>query len=170
VVDVRLLEYPGYGPRPGAPGERSLVAATLAATAALRAEGKATVLVAGESLGSGVAALAAAQAPARLDGLLLVTPLASVPAVAARHYGFVPGFLVRDAYRADRALASYRGPVAFLVAGRDEVVFTDLGRALHDAHAGPKRLWTDPEAGHNTVDWDPRLRRWQEMLEFLTGR
>jgi hypothetical protein len=100
-------------------------------------------------------------------GVVLVTPLASVPAVARRHYPFVPGFLVRDAYRADEALPRYPGPVAFLVAGRDEVTFTDLGLALHAARAGPKWLWVEERAGHNTLPYDPSDPRWRELVEFV---
>jgi hypothetical protein len=169
-LDVRLVEYPGYGPRPGSPTEETLVAAAREALAAARAEGKGPVFLAGESLGSGVAALAAAADPAAVDGLVLVTPLASVPAVARRHYPFLPGSFYRDAYRADRALVGLtRQPVAFVLAGDDRVVFTDLGRALFEAHAGPKRLWIEERAGHNTLDWDPRLPRWREIVEFLAG-
>ncbi len=56
------------------------------------------------------------------------------------------------------------------VAGRDEVVFADLGRALFDAYPGPRRLWLDMRATHNGIDWRPGLARWREMVEFLLGR
>jgi len=169
-LDVYLLEYPGYGPRPGTPTEATLVAAAREAIAAARRDGPGPVFLAGESLGSGVAAVAAAEAPSEVDGLLLVTPLASVAAVAARHYRFVPAFLLRDTYRADRALPRYGGRTAFLVAGQDQVVFADLGRALFDAYPGQKRLWLDEPATHNGVDWHAGLTRWREMVEFLVGR
>jgi pimeloyl-ACP methyl ester carboxylesterase len=165
-VEVVLLEYPGYGPRPGVPSQASLVGAAREALALLRGEGLPVVL-AGESLGSAVAALAAAEAPGEVAGLLLVTPLASVAAVARRHLPLLPTALVRDAYRADRALPRYPGPVAFLVAERDEVVFPDLGLALHEARTGPKRLWLEPGAGHNEIRYDPDDPRWGEVLRFL---
>jgi hypothetical protein len=105
--------------------------------------------------------------PSAVDGLLLVTPLASVPAVARRHYPGAPALVHRDTWRADLALPRFGGRVAFLVAGRDEVVFPDLGRALYDAYPGTKRLWIDEGATHNTVDWRPGLGRWREVVEFL---
>lgn len=166
-LDVRLVEYPGYGPRGGAPTEESLVAAARAAVALARREGPGPVFLAGESLGGAVAALAAAADPRAVDGVVLVAPLASVPAVARRHYPALPEPFYRDGYRADRALPRYGGPVAFLVAGEDEVVFADLCRALHDGYPGPKRLWEDARAGHNTIRWDPALPRWREMIELL---
>jgi len=169
-LDVVLVEYPGYGPREGAPTEAALVAAAREAIREARRARPGPIVVAGESIGSAVAALAAAEAPGEVDGLVLVTPLASVPAVARRHYPFLPASFFRDPWRADLALPRYGGPVAFLVAEEDEVVFPDLGRALFEAYPGPKRLWLDPGAGHNTVDWRPGLPRWREMVELAAGR
>ncbi len=169
-LEVFLLEYPGYGPRQGAPSERSLVDAAVEAIELLRRESPLPLAVVGESLGSAVAALAATERPGSVNALLLVTPLASVPAVARRHYPFFPPFLLRDTFHADRALPRYRGRVAFLVAGRDEVVFTDLGESLFRAFPGPKRLWVDEAAGHNTIDYDPRQGRWSEMVAFLLSQ
>ena len=159
-VGVALLEYPGYGPRDGVPSQEALVRACREAVALLHREG-APVVVAGESLGSAVAALAAAELPAAVAGLLLVTPLASVTAVAQRHYPFVPAGMIPDAYRADLALVRYPGPVAFLVAGHDEVVFAELGLALHRERTGPKRLWVEERAGHNDLTYDPTDARWR---------
>lgn len=170
-LDVLLVEYPGYGPRPGVPTQATLVAAAREAVAAARRErgGSGPVVVVGESLGSAVGALAAAEAPGEVDGLALVTPLASVVAVAARHYPGLPAWLIRDPFRADEALPRYPGPVAFVVAGRDEVVFADLGLALHEARGGAKRLWVDERATHNTIDWSPRADVWREVVEFVAG-
>ena len=166
-LDVFLLEYPGYGPRPGSPSEPALVAAAVEVLDRLGHGESGPLLVAGESLGSAVGALASARRPGAVAGLLLVTPLASVPAVARRHYPFLPAFLLRDRLRTDQALPRYGGPVAFLVAGRDSIVFPDLGEALYRDYPGPKRLWVDGPADHNTLDYDPSLPRWAEMLGFL---
>ncbi|HMK72219.1 MAG TPA: alpha/beta fold hydrolase, partial [Myxococcaceae bacterium] len=59
-LDVHLLEYPGYGPRGGSPSERSLVAAAEEAIDFLAQPQSGPVWLVGESLGSAVAALAAA--------------------------------------------------------------------------------------------------------------
>lgn len=166
-LDVYLAEYPGYGPRPGEPSQPAILEAAGAALAAVRGTGSGPLLLAGESLGSAVAVLSAVAAPGAVDGLLLVTPLASVPAVARRHYPFVPGVVHRDRWRADLALPRWRGRLAVVLAGEDEVVFADLGRALFEASPGPKRLWIDPAATHNTVDWRPAQPRWREVVRFL---
>jgi pimeloyl-ACP methyl ester carboxylesterase len=163
-IEVLLLEYPGYGPRTGSPSQESIVAATVEAIDLLGE--KVPVFLVGESLGSAAASLAAAARP-RVAGLLLVTPLASVTAVARRHYPFVPSSLVRDAFRADLALPRYGGRVAFLVAGQDEVVFADLGRALFEAYPGPKRMWEEQGASHNTLRFGPADPLWAEVWKFL---
>lgn len=166
-LDVYLLEYPGYGPRPGAHSERAFVDAALEAVDLLGRDASGPLLLVGESLGSAIAAIAAAARPGAVAGVLLVTPLKSVAAVARRHYPFLPEALLRDTYRADEALRRFAGPVGFLVAERDEVVFADLGRALFHEYPGKKRLWLEEGEGHNTVHYDPRDPRWGEMVAFL---
>ena len=166
-LDVYLLEYPGYGPRDGTPSESSLLNAADAALDALTAADASPVYLLGESLGTAVVARAAADRPKSVAGLLLVTPLVNVPAVARRHFPFLPGFLIRDSWRTDRALPHYGGPIAFLVAGRDSIVFPELGEALYAAYPGPKRLWRDERADHNTLDFTPAATTWAEMLAFL---
>jgi pimeloyl-ACP methyl ester carboxylesterase len=169
-LEVLLAEYPGYGPCAGAPSQEAVLAGAREALAAARRGAPGPVLVAGESLGSAVAALLAAEDPGAVDGLLLVTPLASVPAVARRHYPLVPAFVHRDTWRADRALPRYGGRVAFVVAGADEITFADLALALHDAYPGPKRLWLEDGATHNGLSWDPASPRCAEIVRFLAGR
>jgi pimeloyl-ACP methyl ester carboxylesterase len=163
-LDVYLLEYPGYGPRAGEPTEPAIVDATVQAIDLLGPE--LPVLLVGESLGSAAAALAAAERP-KVAGLLLVTPVSSVTELARRHYPFVPPALVRDAFRADRALPRYGGRVAFLLAGRDEVAPPDQARDLFQAYQGPKRLWEEPQATHNTLRHDPGDPLWAGVMRFL---
>jgi len=165
-VEVLLLEYPGYGPRGGSPTEASIIAATTAAVDLLGPD--LPVFLVGESLGSAAASMAAAARP-RVAGLLLLTPVSSVTALARRHYPVVPSLLLRDTFRADLSLPRYGGKVAFLVAGRDEVAFPDLARALFQAYPGPKRLWEEPAATHNTLRYHPGDPHWTEVWRFLLG-
>lgn len=165
-LDVILLEYPGYGPRDGTPTEVTILKAGVEAIDRLKKESAKPIYLLGESLGSAAAALTAAQRPDAVKGLLLVTPLKSVPAISRRHYPILPSFLVRDVFHADRALESLQMPISFLVAGQDEVVFPDLGMQLYEAYRGPKRLWLEEQAMHNTLDFSPGLSRWREMLAF----
>lgn len=168
-LEVFLLEYPGYGPRGGTPSQRSIVGAAVEGIDALGGDGSLPILLAGESLGSAAVALATVERPA-VAGCLLLTPLKGVPEVARRHLPWLPSLAIRDRFDAAGALARYRGPVAFLVAGADEVVFPDLGQALHDGFSGPKRLWIQEGRGHNTVRYEPRDPMWREMIEGLLAR
>ncbi len=165
-VEVVLLEYPGYGPRPGTPSLSSLTAAAIDALRAMAAEGKPVWLV-GESLGSGVAARAAAERPDLVRGLLLVTPFADLAAVARHHFPLLPASLLRDRYRPAHDLRSFPRPIVIVVAGRDEVVTPAEGRRLFDVLTGPKKLFEQPEATHNGLDLSPRLPFWEEAAGFL---
>ncbi len=168
-IEVWLLEYPGYGPRPGAPSLSSLSEAAVRAVRALAGLGPEPVLLLGESLGSGVAGRAVALAPGSVRGVLLVTPYARMSEVAAIHYPFLPGFLLRDRYAPADDLAGFEGPVALVLAGRDEVVTVGQGRRLYQALRGPRRLWVQEQATHNGVDLEPGLPLWAEAVEFLLG-
>jgi hypothetical protein len=165
--ELLLLEYPGYGARPGSPSQEHLLTAATQALDALWAERPEPVLVLGESLGSGVAALLAAQRPGRLRGLLLVTPLPSMREVARVHYPYFPAFLVRDAYPARAALGGLRLPLALILAERDEVIPSALGRSVSDGYAGPVRAWVEAGATHNTLHLDGKQGVLKDALGFL---
>jgi len=163
-ADVFILEYPGYGDRPGAPAEPSLCLAAEEAFGLLGTNRP--VYLVGESLGTGVAAHLAAAHPQQVAGMLLIAPFNNFTAVARRHMALFPvRWLLRDRFPSDTWLKNYGGPVAVLLAGRDEVVPHELGRKLYDGYAGPKRLWTDPRATHNDVFEQPP-QFWREVVEF----
>ncbi len=165
---VFILEYPGYGPRPGRPTERALTEAARTALDVLLAESPSPVLVLGESLGSGVACALAAERPAQVAGLLLITPFSSLADVAAIHYPFLPiGLFLRDRYDSPRALRRYRGPLVVVTAGDDEVIPARLGRALWQDYKGPRRLVEQAGRTHNTLDLDPGAPWWNEAVGFL---
>jgi hypothetical protein len=172
--EVVLFEYPGYGPRPGDPSQQAIVTAAADALAQLRSEREGPVWLVGESLGSGVAAQLAARDPQAIAGLLLVTPIARATEVAARHYPFFPvRWLLRDRWDSVAALRDYRGPVAILIAGQDEVVGAEQGRRLAEAMAGRPRVWEQPMAGHNSLDFRPTAAPWPKVAAWLeagTGR
>jgi pimeloyl-ACP methyl ester carboxylesterase len=169
--EVYLFEYPGYGARPGKPSEDGIKKAAVEALESLLEADPAPVFLVGESLGSGVAAYLAARFPAQVGGMLLVTPFTSLADVAAHHYGMLPvRALLTERYDARDALGHYRGPVAFLLAGSDEIVPVDLGRQLYDDYPGPKWLRVEPGAGHNSLSFNPGDGWWREVEALLTAR
>lgn len=166
--EVYLFEYPGYGARPGTPSEEAIKAAAERAMRLLLAQDSRPLYLLGESLGSGVASYLAAAFPDEVAGLLLVTPFSSLVDVAAHHYWFLPvGMLLDERYDSMASLSRYSGPVAFLLAGDDEVVPKELGRRLHDHYQGPRWLREIPGAGHNTLPMYPGEAWWREVADFL---
>ena len=166
--DVFLFEYPGYGARKGTPSEVNFKATATQALEALLAIDSRPVFITGESLGSGVASFLASTFPNEVAGLLLVTPFSSLADVAAHHYPFLPvRILLSERYESREALSHYGGPVAFLLAGRDEVVTSELGQQLYDSYSGPKWLHVEAHAGHNTLPYNPGAPWWGKVSSFL---
>ena len=167
---VILAEYPGYGPRDGPLGERSLVADAEQTVLLARQLYGAPVLVIGESLGTGVAAAASAHQPGRIDGLLLIMPWDRLKNVAIYHYRWLSvGWLLRDRYDSVANLASYDRPVMVAIAERDDLVPARFGRVLYDSLSAPKQLKRIGGAGHN--DWVQAIDEawWRDVTGFLLG-
>lgn len=165
---VLLAEYPGYGARPGRVGEASLTAdGALTLRRAHAAFGEPLYLF-GESLGAGVAAAVAAARPVPVAGVALITPWATLPDLAQSIYWFLPArWLVRDRYDNVANLAAFGGPVAVVIAERDEIVPAAHGARLYDAIGTPKRRWVLAGAGHNDWPVQPEAPWWDEVLAFL---
>ena len=166
--EVYLFEYPGYGARAGSPSKKAFVEAGRAALAGLLATDLQPLCLLGESIGSGTACALAAEMPGQVAAVALVTPFARLSEVAQNHLRFLPvGWLLRDRFDNLAALAQYHGPVAFVVAGNDEVVGTNQGLRLYQAYAGPKELTMLPNAGHNQLPLDPAAGWWREVAAVL---
>lgn len=163
-IDFYILEYPGYGGRPGSPSQTTILRA--AEEALTNIPEYCSVFLVAESLGTGPAAWLAGKYRDRIGGLLLIAPYNTMTAVAQNHLPLFPvRAMLRDRYPSTTWLAQYSGPVAVLLAGRDQVVPPQFGRALYDSYPGPKKLWTEPYAGHNEVH-NPQPGFWKELIEF----
>lgn len=163
-VDVYILQYPGYEDRAGEPTRETLLAAAAEALQALGTNQPVYLL--GESLGTGVASYLAGQFPARISGLLLLSPYERLADVAQYQYPWLPArFMMRDDLWSGRFLTSYHGPVAVMVAGRDDVVPERFGRKLFDEYAGPKQLWVFPNCGHIQIG-SPQETFWRAVVNF----
>ncbi len=165
---VVLVEYPGYGGRPGRPSENTLVADALSTIELAHQMYGEPLYLWGESLGGGVAAAAIAQTEVPIAGLALLTPWDSLPAVAQTHYSFLPArWLVLDRYNTIENLMDFEGPIAVILAGRDEVIPVHHGLNLYDSLPGNKQIWLFEDAGHNTVPIRADLDWWREVAAFL---
>lgn len=163
-----VLEYPGYGARPGSPSKDSLEAAAAEVLETVLARHPVPIYLIGESLGAGVATSLAASHPENVRGLILVTPFTSLAAVGRHHYPFLPvRLLLRDNFDNVRNLKNFGGPVAVVLAEDDRIIPASIGKKLYEAYEGPRRLWTQPGAGHNTLDLNPENPMWKEIGDFL---
>lgn len=171
---VVLAEYPGYGARPGALGEVSLVADAVETIAKVRRQFGDPVFLVGESLGAGVASAAAGQVVGSgesIAGLLLITPWDALANVAAHHYPWLPvRWLLKDRYASVANLAGFFGPTVVVLAADDRIVPARFGDALYGALSGRKMRFSVAGADHN--DWIVGVDDawWQEVMKALLGR
>jgi uncharacterized protein len=162
---VLMTEYRGYGGNPGAPTEPGLVSDGAAALDFLGGEGirPNRLVIYGESLGSGVAVLLAAER--EVASLILEAPFTSVAEVAQYHYSFMPASaLVRDRFDSLARIGNVKAPILVLHGQRDRVVPLRFGRVLFNAAPEPKELWLAREAGHENLI---RYGAFEAVLDFL---
>ncbi|MFC0401053.1 alpha/beta hydrolase [Paraburkholderia rhizosphaerae] len=167
---VILAEYPGYGPRDGDLGERSLVADARETIALAHRLYGAPLLIVGESLGAAVAASAASLESDKIVGLLLITPWDSLGHVAGYHYPWLPvKWLLHDRYDSKAHLSSFDRPVVVVTAQLDAIIPSRFGEALYNALGERKRLIVVKDAGHN--DWIAHVDEnwWHDAIGFVLG-
>ncbi len=163
-VDVFVLEYPGYGARPGSPGKISFIAAAEEAFALLATN--APRYVVSESIGAGAACEMAKNHPAEIAGLALFVPYDELAKVAQKQMPFLPAsLLLFDRFNPEECLKNYHGPVKMIIAGADEVIGASAGQRLFDRYAGRKNLQIFPGAHHNDVAAQAPVW-WREIFAF----
>jgi uncharacterized protein len=147
-ASVYLLEYPGYGTRPGSPSRTTLNAAAREAYEELRRlhPGK-PVNVLGESIGSGPASYLCSL-PQPPDKLFLVVPFDRLADVAAEALPFFPArWLLLDRWDNIEALSHYAGPIEIYGAQDDEVI--PVHHAQNLARGLPRAKFHLIPGGHN---------------------
>ena len=150
---VYMMTYRGYGGSTGRPSEAANVAdARLAYHALVQQEGvpPQSIVVYGESLGSGIAVRIAAELT--VAGIILDAPYTSIVDVAAQAYPFLPVrlFLI-DRYETTRYIAGIKAPLLILHGEHDEVVPVAMGRELARLAPEPKRLVIFPNGRHSDL-------------------
>jgi uncharacterized protein len=174
-MDVYVLEYPGYGARPGSPSKASLVAAAEEGFQLL--PDKLQKYVVSESIGTGVACELTKRHPSEISGLALLVPYDNLASVAQKQMPFLPAyFLLFDRFNPTEGLKNYHGPVKFAIAGSDEILGAASGRRLFEGYTGPKELQEFPRAGHNDVAaqspawWQGIFSFWQRSRDPVTRK
>jgi len=155
-----VLEYPGYGSRPGKPSRETINQAASEAYELLRATYPNTpVCVLGESIGSGPAC-SLAQEKLPPDKIVLVVPFDTLENVAAEHFPILPvRLLLRDRWDNVQAMKHFNGPVDIFGAADDTVIPFYHARAL--ASQIPNAHFFAIPGGHN---------EWSEQTDVTIKR
>lgn len=167
---VVLFEYPGYGARSGPLGEAAFVADAARAVRAAIEEFGGPLYVWGESLGCGIASAIVGRQDITTKGAVLVTPWDTLPNLAQDIYWFLPvKRLIRDKYDNIKNLRDFKGPIAVIMAGEDEIIPNKRTKKLYESLPENKRLWTLQGVGHN--DWLTAVDGmwWKEVMDFVSG-
>jgi len=166
-ADFYLLEYPGYGGRDGSPTQKSILGAADEAFNSIQQT--CSVFLVGESLGTGPACYLAGRHNERIGGVFLVAPYNNLASAAQAHLPLFPvKWMLKDKFPSHVWIQDYHGPLAVLLAEKDTVVPSELGRKLFDGYGGRKQLWVEPGATHDDVN-RPRREIYQEVVDFWTG-
>jgi pimeloyl-ACP methyl ester carboxylesterase len=161
--DVFVLEYQGYGERPGSPSEREIKAAAKAAFAA-EAPHYRTVIVCGQSLGCGVTPAILEGHSAEVGALVLITPFTSISDMAAAQFPFLPtSLLLKDRFQLFEAWRAFPGPSYVIAAGSDEVIPEKLWSKYIRAQTTRHQVVVIPNAKHN--DPRPSSSFWDKAIE-----
>lgn len=149
---VYMMSYRGYSGGTGSPSEAANVADARLAYGALLLEGvePASIILYGESLGSGVAIRIATERP--VGGVVLDAPYTSIVDLAAQAYPFLPvRMLLADRYESTKYIAQVRVPLLILHGERDAVIPAAMGRELFRLANEPKRLEIFANGGHSDL-------------------
>ena len=154
--NVFSFDYRGFGRNPGTPSEAGLYDDAVAAYQHLVADRGVDpdrIILAGRSLGSAVAVELALRV--RSAGLVLLSPIDSVPAVGQRLYPWAPvSLLASNRFDSLSKIARVDVPVLIVHSLRDRFVPIDAGRALYAAATSRKRM-LETGGGHNSAGFSP---------------
>ncbi len=153
--NVLAFDYRGFGRNLGIPSEAGLYADALAAygylTTTLRVP-PGRIVLAGRSLGSAVAVELATRVPSA--GVLLLSPIASVPDTAAWLYPWAPvRLLASNRFDSESKVAGLQVPVLIVHALNDRFVPIDSARRLY-ARVGAPKLMLETAGGHTRAGFD----------------
>jgi uncharacterized protein len=164
-----FVDYRGYGKSSGTPNEVGLKRDALAAYDWLREQGVASdrIVVAGESLGTGLAVYTASQRD--VAGVSLMSGYSSIADVAASRYWFVPvRLLIKDSLDIVPYAEKLKAPAFQQHGARDTSIAISVGEKLFAAISSPKEFKRIKNLGHNDFG-EPEFEREFAFIEKLFG-
>jgi uncharacterized protein len=164
---ILLVGYRGYGDSEGSPSEDGFYLDARAARSWLAERfSPDRIVYFGQSLGAAVAAdLATTHPPYRL---VLESAFTSVPAMARRHYPFLPVWpLLRTRFDTKAKIGAVDSPVLLIHGSEDDIVPPEMAEELHEAASDPKRTVVVEGAGHNDVDLVGGADYFEAIRDFI---
>jgi uncharacterized protein len=164
---IAMMAYRGYGGSSGRPGEIANKADAKQLYDALVRDGvpPASIVLYGESLGTGVATHVALSSPAA--GLILESPYTSLPDAGAAQFWFLPvHWFMREQYDTAAIIGQVKIPVLVLHGARDRTIPVALGRRIAERANEPKTYVEFPDGGHNDLYQTPN-HAFQHVRAFV---
>jgi hypothetical protein len=156
--DVFMPDYRGFGKSDGENrSEQQLYSDVQKVYDFLRQHyDESQIIIAGYSLGSGLATwLAANNNPSRV---ILVAPYVSMVYMKDKLFPFVPDFILKYPLRSDENLKKVKAPVTIVHGTEDELIPFESAEKLHRDFPGKTKLVPVPGAGHRRVIFSNVLR------------
>ena len=163
--DVYVVEFPGYGEKPGATTEFSLCQAGLRGFDSVPPH-PGTTLLCGQSLGTAVAAAILETRESKVQAVVLITPFTCLEAVAKWHYPLFPVvWLLKDRLAVLPAWEKFTGPAWALFAGKDEMIPTGTEEQFRKAAGPGKQVRVFPGRQHSQI-----LLQAEDWGQFLSSQ
>ncbi|WP_281555970.1 alpha/beta fold hydrolase [Thalassomonas sp. RHCl1] len=161
---VYLVNYRSYGGSSGSPNEQGLYSDALAIYDQLTGQ-HTSIGVIGRSLGSGIASYLAAERD--ISHLVLVTPFASIEAVAQAQFPIYPmKYLLKDKYNSAARSKDIKAKVLLVIAEHDRVIARVHSDKLVTAYTPLKpQVALIKNADHNDISQYPKY--YQVIQAFL---
>lgn len=156
--DVFMPDYRGFGKSDGENcSEQQLYSDAQKVYDFLRQNyDESQIIIAGYSLGSGMATwLAAHNNP---SGVILVAPYVSMVYMKDKLFPFVPDFVLKYPLRSDENLKMVKAPVTIVHGTEDELIPFESAEQLHRLFPEKTELVPVPGAGHRRVIFSNVLR------------
>ena len=168
---VAYVSYRGYGGSTGQPTEAGLIIDATAAYDWLLAKGiaPASIVLLGESLGSGVAVQIAAAK--QVGAVVLNAPYTSTADVGARIYWWLPvRLLMKDQFKSIDFIARVTEPLLVIHGDQDVLIPMEFGKRLFAAANEPKELQIIPGFGHEVLFEEITWAREVEFFDRVIGK
>jgi len=170
-LNVAVVEYPGYGMSGGTSSESAFYAAADAAYDHLihRLDiDRTKLIIAGQSLGTGVAVDLASRKP--VAALALFSPYTNITAMAHVEYPWLPtSFLLRHFFRSDQKIGFITAPILIAHGDHDRTIPVQMSHALAATAKQALVNTVFVDADHNDL-FDRAANEMDGAMHNLVGR